>query len=123
MALFIRVLGGARRTERIAPGTAEFARAARKDYADLLSLHQAPRLPVSFVVQNLGMLPASVLASFDTFRLLHAGRAELALSVIDGHRTWQAQVVQGSGAHVLLLDVKGSELARGVVRGAAVSWR
>ena len=123
MALFTRVLGGASPGPRLAPGTPEFAREARKDYADLVSLHQAPRLPLSFVVQQLASLPAPVSAAFDHFRMLHAGRAELALSVIDGHRTWQAQVVEGSRAHVLLIDGKGSELARGVVRGAAISWR
>lgn len=123
MALFTRVLGGASPALRLAPGTPEFARAARTDYAELVSLHQAPQLPGSFVVQKLASLPAPVSAAFDTFRTLHAGRAELALSVIDGHRTWQAQVVEGSGAHVLLIDGKGAELARGVVRGASISWR
>lgn len=123
MALFTRLQGGASERVRMAPGSADFARAAKKDYGELVALHGAPRLPAAFVVQNLGTLPAPVGAAFDTFRQLHAGRAELALSAIDGHRTWQAQVVQGSGAQVLLLDVKGQALARGVVRGAAISWR
>jgi hypothetical protein len=132
MALFTRLQGGGPERVRsgelaprgvMAPGSADFARAAKKDYGELVALHGAPRLPAAFVVQNLGTLPAPVGAAFDTFRKLHAGRAELALSAIDRHRTWQAQVVQGSGAQVLLLDVKGQELARGVVRGAAVSWR
>ncbi|MDP3154642.1 MAG: hypothetical protein Q8N23_18330 [Archangium sp.] len=123
MALFTRLQGGAAPASKLAPGTAAFNSAARKDYADLLDLHQAPRLPAAFVVQKLETLPAPVGAAFDAFRNLHAGRAEIALSTIDGHRTWQAQVVQHGGAQVVLLDVKGSELARGVVRGAAVAWR
>lgn len=123
MALFTRLQGGATAAPKLAPGTPAFSSAAQKDYADLLDLHQAPRLPAAFVVQKLETLPAPVRAAFDTFRKLHGGRAEVALSTIDGHRTWQAQVVQTGGAQVLLLDGKGSELARGVVRGAAVSWR
>lgn len=123
MALFTRLQGGATPTARRSPGTPEFARAAKQDYAELLALHQAPRLPASFVVQQLGTLPAPVGTAFDTFRQQHAGRAEVALSVIDGHRTWQAQVVQKDGAQVLLLDARGHELGRGVARGAAVSWR
>ena len=123
MALFTRLQGGAGPTSKLSPGTPAFTSAARKDYADLLDLHQAPRLPAAFVVQKLETLPAPVSAAFDTFRKLHAGRPEIALSTIDGHRTWQAQVVQNGGAQVLLLDVKGNELARGVVRGAAVAWR
>ncbi|MDP1828797.1 MAG: hypothetical protein Q8L48_36390 [Archangium sp.] len=124
MALFTRLQGGAPAGPKLAPGTPAFSRAAKKDYGDLLALHGAPRLPAAFVVQQLSTLPAPVAVAFDTFRQLHAGRAEVALSTIDGHRTWQAQVVQGgNGAQVLLLDVKGEELARGVVRGAAVSWR
>ena len=123
MALFTRLQGGAAPASKLSPGTPAFTLAARKDYADLLDLHQVPRLPSAFVVQNLETLPAPVAAAFDTFRKLHAGRAEIALSTIDGHRTWQAQVVQNGGAQVLLLDVKGNELARGVVRGSAVAWR
>jgi hypothetical protein len=124
MALFTRLQGGAPERVRIAPGSAAFVSAAKKDYGELVALHGAPRLPAAFVVQKVSSLPAPVAAAFDTFRQLHAGRAEVAVSAIDGHRTWQAQVVQGgSGAQVLLLDVKGHELARGVVRGAAVSWR
>lgn len=124
MALFTRLQGGATRATRLSPGTSAFTSAAKQDYADLLSLHQAPRLPASFVVHQIGTLPVPVAAAFDSFSQLHAGRAEIAPSVIDGHRTWQAQVVQsGGGAQVLLLDAKGHELTRGVVRGAAVSWR
>lgn len=123
MALFTRLQGGATPGPKLVPGTPAFTRAAKRDYGELLALHGAPRLPAAFVVQKLSTLPASVVAAFDTFRQVHAGRAEVALSTIDGHRTWQAQVVQGSGAQVLLLDGKGAELARGVVRGAAVSWR
>lgn len=123
MALFTRLQGGATAAPKLAPGTPAFNAAARKDYADLLDLYQAPRLSASFVVQKLETLPGPVGAAFDTFRKQHAGRAEIALSTIDGHLTWQAQVVQPGGAQVLLVDVKGSELARGVVRGAAVTWR
>jgi hypothetical protein len=123
MALITRLQGGASRGPRLAPGTAAFVRAARKDYTELVALHRAPRLPASFVVQKLGTLPAPVASAFETFRRLHLGRAELAVSAIDGHRTWQAQVVQVGGAQVLLLDGRGHELARGVVRGAAVTWR
>lgn len=127
MALFTRLQGGAtpapKTAPKMAPGTAAFSRAAKQDYADLLELHQAPKLPASFMVESLGTLPKPVGAAFATFRALHAGRAELASSSIDGHRTFQAQVVQQGGAQVLLLDGKGDELARGVVRGAAVSWR
>ena len=124
MALFTRLQGGATPARpALNPGTSAFAQAARKDYSDLLALHQAPRLPSAFVVRQLDTLPAPVGAAFDSFRAQHVGQAEVALSTIDGHRTWQAQVVQKGGAQVLLLDGKGSELARGVVRGAAVSWR
>ncbi len=123
MALFTRLQGGAAPASKLAPGTPAFNTAARKDYADLLDLHRGPRLTAAFVVQKLDTLPAPVGAAFDTFRHQHAGRAEIGLSTIDGHRTWQAQVVQNGGAQVMLLDVRGSELARGVVRGAAVTWR
>ena len=124
MALFTRLQGGAAPQQPgLSPGTPAFAQAARKDYADLLELHQAPRLSPSFVVRKLDTLPVPVAAAFDSFRQLHEGHAEVALSTIDGHRTWQAQVVQKGGAQVLLIDARGSELARGVVRGAAVSWR
>lgn len=123
MALFTRLQGGAPVGPKLAPGSPAFSRAAKQDYGDLVALHGAPRLPAAFVVQKLSTLPAPVLAALDTFRQVHAGRAEVAVSAIDGHRTWQAQVVQGTGAQVLLLDVRGHELARGVVRGASVSWR
>ncbi len=125
MALFARLQGGATAgAEGLKPGTPAFTRAAKKYYAELVALHGAPRLPTSFVVQKLATLPAPVSAAFDSFRLAHPGSAQIALSTIDGHRTWQAQVTQiGGAAQVLLIDLKGSELARGVVRGAAVSWR
>lgn len=126
MALYARVSGGTptppSRPLR-SPGTAEFALAARRDYADLLDLYQAPRLSPSFVVQKWDSLPAPVGAAFDRFRAQHAGKAEIALSTIDGHRSWQAQVSQQGGAQVLLLDAKGTELGRGVARGASVAWR
>jgi hypothetical protein len=124
MALFTRLQGGATTARpALSPDSPAFAQAARKDYADLLALHQGPRLSPAFVVRKLDTLPVAVGAAFDSFRQLHAGHAEVALSTIDGHRTWQAQVVQKGGAQVLLLDARGAELARGVVRGAAVSWR
>ena len=78
-------------------------------------------------MQHLSTLPPSVKAALDTFKQLHSGRAEVALSAIDGHRTWQAQVLQQGGAQVLLLDGQGRELGRGLVRvekaSAAVTWR
>lgn len=123
MALFTRLQGGSSPRPGLAPGTPAFERAAKRDYADLLALHQAPKLPSSFVVQQLGTLPPGVKAAIDTFKQLHSGRAEVAVSAIDGHRTWQAQVLQQGGAQVLLLDGKGRELGRGLVRGAAVTWR
>lgn len=126
MALFARVTGGttaAPSKPSLTPGTAAFAQAARKDYADLLELYQAPRLSPSFVVKKWDALPGPVQQAFERFRGQHVGKPELAVSSIDGHRTYQAQVVQGSSAQVLLLDAKGSELARGAVRGAAVAWR
>jgi hypothetical protein len=127
MALFTRLQGGSAPAPaappKIAPGTPDFAIAAKKDYADVIAMYGAPRLLSSFVVKKLETLPAPVKAAFDSFRLLHGGAAEIALSTIDGHRTWQAQVTQIGGAEVLLIDAKGFELARGVVRGAAVSWR
>lgn len=133
MALFSKLRGGSPKlrggspapaTPKLAPGTPEFSRAAKKDYADLLALYGAPKLPASFVVKKLTTLPAPVSAAYDSFRLMHSGQAQIALSTIDGHRTWQAQVTQiGGSAQVLLIDAKGVELARGAVRGAAVSWR
>lgn len=125
MALFARLQGGATaRPEALKPGTPAFSSAAKNDYADLVAMYGAPRLLASFVVEKLGTLPAPVKAAFDSFRLAHPGSAQIALSTIDGHRTWQAQVTQiGGAAEVLLIDAKGSELARGVVHGAAVSWR
>lgn len=126
MALYARVLGGtspAPPKPALTPGTPAFARAARKDYADLLELYQAPRLSPAFVVQKWDSLAVPVQQAFERFRGQHVGRAEIALASLDGHRTYQAQVVQGGGAHVLLLDAKGAELARGAVRGAAVAWR
>ena len=126
MALFSKLQGGsAPTTPKRSPGTAEFTKAAKQDYADLLALHGAPKLPTSFVVKSLTALPEPVKAAYDSFRLQHSdGHAQIALSTIDGHRTWQAQVTQiGGAAHVLLIGEKGAELARGVVRGAAVSWR
>jgi hypothetical protein len=125
MALYTKLQGGSATSKpKLAPGTPEFARAAKQDYAELVALHGAPKLPASFVVKKLTTLPEPVGAAFDHFRLLHSGQAQIALSTIDGHRTWQAQVTQiGGSAQVLLIDAKGVELARGVVRGAAVSWR
>jgi hypothetical protein len=126
MELFSKLQGGspASAASKVAPGTPEFTRAAKKDYADLVAMYGAPKLPTSFVVKQLGTLPSPVGAAFDNFRLLHSGQAQIALCTIDGHRTWQAQVTQiGGSAQVLLIDAKGVELARGVVRGAAVSWR
>ena len=123
MALFTRVLGGASPAPGLSPGSLAFTRAAKQDYADLLALHGAPRLPTSFVVHKLGTLPAPVAASFLAFTQLHAGRAEIAPSVIDGHRTWPAQVVSSASAHVLLLDAQGQELASGLARAGSVTWR
>ena len=127
MALFSKLQGGASAppsSPRRSPGTPEFTRAAKQDYADLLAVYGAAKLPASFVVKKLTTLPEPVSAAYDSFRLLHAGDAQIALSTIDGHRTWQAHVTQiGGAAQVLLIDAKGMELARGVVRGAAVSWR
>ncbi len=123
MALFTRLQGGATAAPGRSPGTLSFTRAAKQDYADLLALHGKPRLPVSFVVQKLATLPEPVAAAFHTFSLKHAGRAEIALSAIDGHRTWQAQIVSSTSAQVLLLDVKGQELASGVARASTVHWR
>lgn len=123
MALFTRLQGGATPLPGLSPGTLAFARAAKQDYADLLALHGRPRLPACFVVQKLATLPEPVAASFHAFTALHAGRASIALSAIDGHRTWQAQVVSSSSAQVLLLDTKGRELASGVARADKVCWR
>lgn len=125
MALFSKLQGGtAKPASKLAPGTPEFTHAAKQDYADLVAFQGAAKLPTSFVVKKLTTLPAPVGAAFDHFRLLHSGQAQIALCTIDGHRTWQAQVTQiGGSAQVLLIDAKGVELARGVVRGAAVSWR
>lgn len=126
MALFSKLQGGSARTaSKLAPGTPEFTTAAKKDYADLLAMYGAPKLSTSFVVKQLTSLPEPVKAAYDSFRLQHSdGHAQIALSTIDGHRTWQAQVTQiGGAAQVLLIGEKGAELARGVVRGAAVSWR
>jgi hypothetical protein len=129
MALFSKLQSGlqggnAPTAAKLAPGTPEFTTAAKKDYADLLEMHGAPKLPTSFVVKQLTSLPEPVKAAYDSFRLLHSGHAQIALSTIDGHRTWQAQVTQiGGAAQVLLIGEKGAELARGVVRGAAISWR
>lgn len=126
MALFARLTGGtsvAPVKSALTPGTPAFSIAARKDYADLLELYGAPKLSPSFVVKNPETLPQPVGDAFEAFKRQHAGRAEIALSSIDGHRTWQAQVVSGSNAQVLLVDAKGHELGRGVVQGAAVKWR
>ena len=123
MALFTRLQGGATPRPGLSPGTHAFTRAAKRDYAELLVLHGRPRLPVSFVVQKLATLPEPVAASFHAFTAQHAGQAEIAVSAIDGHRTWQAQVVGSSSAQVLLLDVKGRELASGVARADKVCWR
>ena len=126
MALYARLAGGtsvAPSKSALTPGTPAFSQAARKDYADLLELYGAPKLSPSFVVKNPETLPQPVLDAFETFKRQHAGRAEIALSSIDGHRTWQAQVVSGSSAQVLLIDAKGQDLGRGVVQGAAVKWR
>lgn len=123
MALFTRLQGGATPAPGIAPGTIAFTRAAKQDYADLLALYGAPKLPGSFIVQKLSTLPAPVAASFDAFKQQHAGRAEIAPSAISGHRTWQAQVVTPGSAQVLLLDAKGHELASGVARAGAIVWR
>ena len=120
MALFTRLQGGAAPSPRVTP---DFARTARQDYADQLALYGRAQLPASFVVQKLSTLPAPVAAAFHDFQQRHPGRAEIAPSPIAGQVTWQAQVVQVGGAQVLLLDQKGHELARGVVRGAAVSWQ
>jgi hypothetical protein len=126
MALYARLTGGtstAPAKSALTPGTPAFAQAARKDYADLLELYGAPKLSPSFVVKNPETLPQPVLDTFEAFKRQHAGRAEIALSSIDGHRTWQAQVVNGTSAQVLLVDAKGQDLGRGVVQGAAVKWR
>lgn len=120
MSLFTRLQGGATPAPR---GTPDFSRAARQDYADQLALHGRAQLPVAFVVHKLSTLPAPVAAAFDDFKQRHLGRAEIAPSAIAGQVTFQAQVVQVGGAQVLLLDGKGHELARGVVRGAAVTWQ
>lgn len=123
MALFTRLQGGAAPVTPTSPGSAAFARAARQDYAELVSLHGRAQLPVAFLVQKPSTLPAPVAAAFEDFKRRHLGRAEIAPSAIDGQLTWQAQIVQVGGAQVLLLDRQGQALARGVVRGSAVAWQ
>jgi len=120
MALLSRLQGGVSTPPRGSTGTAA---AAKQDYAELLALHGKAKLPTAFVVQQWSTLPAPVSAAFQAFKQRHLGRAEIAPCAIDRQLTWQAQVVQVGGAQVLLLDGKGHELARGVVRGAAVSWQ
>jgi|APLak6261678615_1056124.scaffolds.fasta_scaffold01310_3 hypothetical protein len=121
MALFARLQGGTTPTRaKLEPGTPAFVATAKREYAELIALHGAPKLPASFLVKD---PPPAVRRVVDAFSALHQGPAEVALNAIDGHRTYQVQVAARGQAQVLLLDARGTELARGVARGGAVSWR
>ncbi len=121
MALFARLQGGVAPTKApLVAGSAAFVTAARRDYADLISMHGAPKLPACFLVKS---PPPAVQRVTEAFAAQHGGPAEVALNSIDGERTYQVQVSQRSQAQVLLVDARGHELARGVARGGLVSWR
>lgn len=124
MALFSKLSAGAgvaAPRPAIEPGTSTFAATARRDYAETVTMYGAPKLLPSFLVKT---PPPAVQHVVDSFEQLHAGKAEVALNAIDGHRTYQVQISEkNQQAQVLLVDARGHELARGVARGNAVRWR
>lgn len=122
LSLFNRLQPGAESSrERIRPGSAQFATAARYDYEQLVRHYGKAQLPAAF---RLKVMPAEVSAVAKAFAAQHGGRkSELAVNTIDGSKSFQLQVVAKDRTHVLLLGPRGQELARGEVRGAKVSWR
>lgn len=122
LTLFNRLQAGTEPTrERIRPGTAQFATAARYDYEQLVRHFGKAQLPAFFKVKT---APAELSSAIRAFCELHGGaKADVALNTIDGNKSFQVQVAAKDRTHVLLLGPRAQELARGEVRGAKVSWR